>query len=61
MIKISNYAKVEIIDGKTVLNNINGPARKLCDGTEEWWINGQKLPVNTQKEFLKFLNLKGFW
>lgn len=35
---------------KGTINRLDGPAIIYPDGSREWWVDGEKLPVNTQKE-----------
>lgn len=48
-------------------HRINGPARirhanhPVVPGGLQWWINGERIPVNSQEEFEKYLKLKAFW
>ncbi len=44
-----------------LLHNHWGSAAIKCDGTHEWWIYGEKLPVTTQKQFESWLKMKAFW
>jgi hypothetical protein len=38
-----------------------GPAVIYDYGRKEWWYQGERIPVNSQEEFEKFLKLKAFW
>jgi hypothetical protein len=39
----------------------DGPARINSDGTCEWYVHGQFLPVKTQQEFEQYMRMKVFW
>jgi len=43
------------------LHREDGPAIITADGDEFWYINGSQINCNSQKEFEKYLKLKGFW
>jgi hypothetical protein len=43
------------------LHNANGPAAIKWDETPEWWFEGKKLFVRTQKEFISYIRNKAFW
>ncbi len=43
------------------IHNEDGPAAIKQDGTMEWWLDGKKLFVTTQKEFECYMRNKAFW
>lgn len=43
------------------IHNEDGPATIKKDGTMEWWLDGKKLFVTTQKEFERYMRNKAFW
>lgn len=43
------------------LSNEYEPAVVLGSGLKFWFIDGKRLPVQTQEEFEKFKKLKSFW
>ena len=43
-----------------VYHRENGPAISYSS-IKEWWINGQKIPCTTQKQFEQLMRLKAFW
>ena len=46
---------------KYKLHNDIGPAAVKRDGSMEWWLNGEKLFCQTQKEFESYMKNKAFW
>jgi len=42
-------------------HRLTGPAIEEANGRQEWWINNQKLEVNSQEEFERLMKLKVFW
>lgn len=46
---------------KYSLHNEHGPAAVKLDGTMEWWLNGERLFCQTQKEFECYMRNKAFW
>ncbi len=44
-----------------VIHREDGPAIERIDGTNEWWLNGKKVPCSSQEEFERFLRFKAFW
>lgn len=55
------------IRGGGIYHRVSGPARiwhqdhPIHPGKQEWYIYGEHIPVNSQKEFEKYLKLKAFW
>lgn len=47
-----------VINGK--FHRENGPAISYSNGNKEWWYNGYKINVLSQKEFEDYLLLKIF-
>jgi hypothetical protein len=42
----------------------DGPAVEYVYGNKEWkewWVNGERLPCTTQKQFERLMRLKAFW
>ena len=58
---------IEYLNEERRLHRIDGPAmdRNNCSHSyhdpNEWWINGQRLDVKTNEEFLQLMKLKAFW
>lgn len=50
-----------IFFSKYKVHNEDGPAAIKQDGTMEWWLDGKKLFVETQKEFECYMKNKAFW
>lgn len=50
-----------IFFSKYKVHNEDGPAAIKRDGTMEWWLDGQKLFVQTQQEFECYMRNKAFW
>lgn len=44
-------------------HRLNGPAKEYGDKryADQWWYHGTKIPVDSQKDFEKYLKLKAFW
>jgi hypothetical protein len=38
-----------------------GPAVDYANGTLEWWVDGERVPCETQEEFLRMMKLRAFW
>lgn len=43
------------------LHRLDGPAAIKYDGTCEWWLYGQKINCQTQKQFNSYMKNKAFW
>ena len=43
------------------LHNEQGPAAIRTNGDMEWWLNGKKIFVSSQKEFECYMRNKAFW
>lgn len=50
-----------IFFSKYKVHNEDGPAAIKRDGSMEWWLDGQKLFVQTQQEFECYMRNKAFW
>jgi hypothetical protein len=68
IIKLPNGGRlVEAPNGNKfwVLNDTyhreDGPAIEYLNGSKEWWVNGERLPCTTQKQFKRLMRLKAFW
>lgn len=55
---IDDRYKVYYFHGK--LHRLDGPAIEHPSGYKEWWVENNKIPVNSQIEFEKFLKLLAF-
>jgi hypothetical protein len=42
------------------LHNEEGPAIKCLSGYKEWYLDGKQIPVKSQEEFEKYINLLAF-
>jgi hypothetical protein len=43
-----------------ILHRTDGPAVEYADGNKEWWLNGERINCNSQKEFERYLGLIAF-
>jgi hypothetical protein len=43
------------------LHREDGPAIEYANGTKYWYLNNKLIDVNSNKEFLRYVKLKGFW
>jgi hypothetical protein len=61
-IYIKNYGNpTGVFFSNYKIHNEDGPAAVKLDGTMEWWLDGKKLFVTTQKEFECYMRNKAFW
>ena len=38
----------------------NGPAVTYSQGSQDWYLDGEKLPVKNNEEFLRLMKIKAF-
>lgn len=44
-----------------VLHRLDGPAVIYADGFKCYYIEGKRIPCNSDQEFIRYVKLKAFW
>ena len=52
-------AKLWFLHGKQ--HRVDGPAEEWASGTKRWYLHDKLVDCQTQEQFIRLMNMKGFW